>query len=351
MRWFKLITLLPEDKFYEYMRVDRRVFIYLVRQYQRTNNTSRTQPMFSFIFIAMGLNRLGHGLSFRQLGLHFGYSFSHAQKLFTQFLDFVNRVLLEKWVIWPDFEMCQVFKRKFRREAGIPGVDGAMDGTYIHCQGQGPHCEDFRNRKGLFSIIAQLICDCSGYIYDFYVGWPGSVNDARVFQHSPARHKIELGGLYDFVIVSDAAYGLRDYIHTPYRALPGRGLPDEQRVWNLQQSRARMIIEQVNGRLKSRWRMLDGRLECDIFCAPQYVSACIVLHNIDLLLGPRPRLLPPRERNTWWQEGPAAEMPHFLPREEGFTPARRRARMAACLYASWRLGHPEQTQPTLGYVP
>ncbi|CAI5483967.1 unnamed protein product [Closterium sp. Yama58-4] len=248
MRWFKLITLLPEDKFYEYMRVDRRLFIYLVRQYQRYNTTTRTHPLFHFIFIALGLNRLDHGLTFRQLGLHFGYSYSRAQKLFTQFLDFVNRVLLEKWVIYPDFEMCQVFEREFRAEVGIPGAVGAMDGTYIHYQGQGPHCEDFRNRKKLFNIIAQLICDYSGYIYDFYVGWPGSVNDARVFQHSPARHKIELGGRYDYVIVSDAAYGLRDYIHTPYRALPGRGLPDEQCVWNLQQSRARMIVEQVNGR-------------------------------------------------------------------------------------------------------
>ncbi|CAI7912749.1 unnamed protein product [Closterium sp. NIES-54] len=181
--------------------------------------------------------------------------------------------------------------------------------------------------------------------------WFVSVAADGSFQHSPARYKIELGGIYDYVIVSDAAYGLRDYILTPYRALPGRGLPDEQRVWNLQQSRARMIVEQVNGRLKTRWRMLDGRLECDIFRAPQYVSAYIVLHNIDLLLGPRPRLLPPRERNTWWQHGPAAEMPHFSPRDEGFTPTRRRARMAACLYASWRLGHPEQTQPTLGYDP
>ncbi|CAI7793907.1 unnamed protein product [Closterium sp. NIES-53] len=229
--------------------------------------------------------------------------------------------------------MCQVFEREFRNEAGIPGVVGVMDGTYVHCRGQGPHCEDFRNRKGSFSIIGQLICDCSGYIYDFYVGWPGSVNDARVFQHSPARHKIELGGIYDYVIVSDAAYGLRNYIHTPYRALPGCGLPDEQRVWNLQQFRARMLVEQVNGRLKTRWRMLDGRLECDIFRAPQYVSACIVLHNIDLLLGPCPRLLPPRERNTWWQHGPATEMPHFSPRDEGFTPTRCCIRMA-CLYAS-----------------
>ncbi|CAI7890092.1 unnamed protein product [Closterium sp. NIES-54] len=67
-----------------------------------------------------------------------------------------------------------------------------------------------------------------------------------------------------------------------------------------------------------------------------------------MLLGPYPRLLPPRERNTWWQHGPIAEMRHFSPRHEGFTPTRRRSRMAACLYASWRLGHPEQTQPTLG---
>ncbi|CAI5479437.1 unnamed protein product [Closterium sp. Yama58-4] len=261
IRWFKLITLLPESNFYEYMRVDRRVFDYLVRQYQRSYPSNRKPLVFNFVFIALGLSRLGHGLSFRQIGLHFG---------------------------------------------------------------------------------------C---IYDFYVGWPGSVNDARVFQHSPARHKIELGGIYDYAIVSDAAYGLRNYIHMPYRALLCRTLPDEQRVWNLQQSRARMIVEQVNGRLKMRWRILDGRLECDIFRAPQYVSACIVLHNIDLLLGPRPRLIPPREHNTWWQHGPAAKLPHFSPRDEGFTPTRRRARMAACLYASWRLGHPELAQPTLGYDP
>ncbi|CAI6000614.1 unnamed protein product [Closterium sp. NIES-65] len=169
--------------------------------------------------------------------------------------------------------------------------------------------------------------------------------------NSPARTKIEGGGILDYTLVADAAYGLRPYIYTPYRALPGIALPDHQRVWNLQQSRTRMIVEQVNGRLKTKWRILDGRLECDVIRAPQVVSACIVLHNIDLILGFRHRLNEPRERNTWWLEGPVAEAPHFSSRDAGFTPTRRRSRLAAYFYASWRLGHPELSQPSLGPRP
>ncbi|CAI6007820.1 unnamed protein product [Closterium sp. NIES-65] len=123
-----------------------------------------------------------------------------------------------------------------------------------------------------------------------------------------------------------------------------------RRVWNLQQSRTRMIVEQVNERLKTKWRILDGRLECDVIRAPQVVSICIVLHNIDLILGFRHRLNEPRERYTWWLEGPVAEAPHFSPRDAGFTPTRRRSRLAAYFYASWRLGHLELSQPSLGYV-
>ncbi|CAI5479388.1 unnamed protein product [Closterium sp. Yama58-4] len=241
---------------------------------------------------------------------------------------------MPKWVCWPDLDMMQLFEAEFRTRGGIPGVVGAMDGTYIHCRGQGPHCEDFENRKGFFSIICQLMCDSMGLIWDFFVGYPGSVNDARVFINSPARVKIEEGGFLDFTLVADAAYGLTNYIYTPYRALPGRSLPDEQRVWNLQQSRTRMIVEQINGRLKTRWRILDERLEYDVFRAPQVVSACIALHNIDLVLGFRPCLSEPRERNTWWLEGPVADAPHISPRDYGFTPTRRRT------LAWWRTSTP-----------
>ncbi|CAI5950850.1 unnamed protein product [Closterium sp. NIES-64] len=129
--------------------------------------------------------------------------------------------------------------------------------------------------------------------------------------NSPARTKIEEGGILDYTLVADAAYSLRPYIYTPYHALPGRALPDEQRVWNLQQFRTRMIVEQVNGRLKTKWRILDGRLECDVFRAPQVVSACIVLHNIDLILGFRHRL----------NEPPAGPGRRETPRPRSATPA------------------------------
>ncbi|CAI5480268.1 unnamed protein product [Closterium sp. Yama58-4] len=221
------------------MRVDKRVFTYLVRQYQRSRFATWQNPVYNFVHLVMALSKLGHGLPFRVIGLHFGY--------------------------------------------------------------------------------------------------PGSVNDARVFQNSPVRTRIEQGGINNYVLVGDAAYGLRPYIYTPYRATSGRHLQDEQRIWNLQQSRARMVVEQVNGRLKTKWRLLDGRIECDIFRAPRYVAACVTLHNIDLVLGARPLMEEPRERNRWWQQGPAATAPHYSPEHEGFTLTRRSSRLAGYLYASWCL--------------
>ncbi|CAI5935519.1 unnamed protein product [Closterium sp. NIES-64] len=84
---------------------------------------------------------------------------------------------------------------------------------------------------------------------------------------------IDCGGIGNYCIVSDAAYGLKNYIYVPFRATPGQLLPDAQAVWNKQQSRARMIVEQVNGRLKTKWRILDARMECHRRHVPATVAA------------------------------------------------------------------------------
>ncbi|CAI5983350.1 unnamed protein product [Closterium sp. NIES-65] len=69
-----------------------------------------------------------------------------------------------------------------------------------------------------------------------------------------------------------------------------------------------MIVEQVNGRLKGKWHILDSRMECHSERVQQVVSACVALHNIELTIGSRDRLGTPPERYRWWLEGPAATL-------------------------------------------
>ena len=48
---------------------------------------------------------------------------------------------------------------------------------------------DYYNGKKFHSIILQAIVDDKGLFRDLYVGWPGSVGDARVWRNSPIFHK------------------------------------------------------------------------------------------------------------------------------------------------------------------
>ncbi|CAI7735438.1 unnamed protein product [Closterium sp. NIES-53] len=59
------------------------------------------------------------------------------------------------------------------------------------------------------------------------------------------------------MLLSDVAYALKNYTCVPWRATLGRALPRAKDKWNTQQSRQRMVVEQVNGRLKGKWRLLQ----------------------------------------------------------------------------------------------
>ncbi|CAI5528850.1 unnamed protein product, partial [Closterium sp. Naga37s-1] len=135
--------------------------------------------------------------------------------------------------------------------------------------------------------------------------------------------------------------GAKGHLHQ-YQAM------DAQAVWNKQQSRARMIVEQVNGRLKTKWRILDGRMECHRRHVPATIAAVVTLHNIEMVLGTRYRMEAQYPRNRWWLRGPAADLVHSGGEVPGFTPVQRRNRFCAFLYASWRLGHPDLSRPLLG---
>ena len=99
-----------------------------------------------------------------------------------------------------------------------------------------------------------------------YVGWPGSVHDARVFTHSSLYKKATQGTILNgdsvrihsqdiaLFLVSDSAYPLLPWLMKPF---PHNGsLTDLQKRFNYHLSRARIVVENGFGRLKARWRRL-----------------------------------------------------------------------------------------------
>ncbi|CAI5460971.1 unnamed protein product [Closterium sp. Yama58-4] len=346
-RWDALLDSLPQRIFHETFRVNRAVFDYLVEAWI-TRNGDRRRVVPIETVVAMTLVYLGTGATFRQVGLQFGVVPQHAFRLIYGFIAFLVNVLEPLWVTHPTLEQCEEMAAEFTYEGGIPGVIGALDGTFIECRGFGRDKEDFKNRKGFYSIHLQIACDSNGIIWDYNVGYPGSVNDSRVFNNSPLRECMEAGDLGNYMLVSDAAYALKSYTCVPWRATPGRALPRAKDKWNTQQSRQRMVVEQVNGRSKGKWRILDARMECHSDRVPQVVSACVAMHNIELTIGSRDRLGPPNERDRWWLAGPASRLRLTGAEVRGFTPRLRMKRWTAAIYASYCVAHPRSREAPPG---
>lgn len=97
---------------------------------------------------------------------------------------------------------------------------GCVDGTHISIpQFQGDN--SFFNRKGYPSILLQGICDSNYYFTDIYFGWPGCVNDARIWRDSPLYERLVIDTentiLPDAHLFGDKAYPLDTFLMVPFR--------------------------------------------------------------------------------------------------------------------------------------
>lgn len=92
----------------------------------------------------------------------------------------------------------------------MPGVVGAIDGTHIVIPGPTQHQENYINRKGFHSIVAQVVCDHEMRFISVSAGWAGSVHDACVYRNSKIGKRIIDGTILpdEYHLVVDAVYPL-----------------------------------------------------------------------------------------------------------------------------------------------
>ena len=166
----------------------------------------------------------------------------------------------------------------------MTGVVGAIDGTYIAIPGPTQHQENYINRKGFHSIVAQVVCDHEIRFISVNAGWPGSVHDAHVYRNTKIGKRIIDGTILpdEYHLVGDAAYPLSQNLMTPFKDFGT--LTREQQKYNFVHSSTRMVVKRSIGQLKGRLRKLK-RLDSTLPKSTDSVTFCCILHNICITEG------------------------------------------------------------------
>ncbi|XP_063959036.1 putative nuclease HARBI1 [Lytechinus pictus] len=166
----------------------------------------------------------------------------------------------------------------FHRIANFPRINGIIDCTHVGMHGTklGPHEYVYRNRHQQYSINVQLVCDPSYKITNVVARWPGSTHDSRILQNSRLATKYRAGRLQG-LILGDSGYPLLPWLMTP---ILNPTTPAEF-AYNTAHRRTRVMIEDVNGQLKNKFRCLLGhgmQIQPERVCP--IITACCVLFNI-----------------------------------------------------------------------
>jgi hypothetical protein len=232
-------------------------------------------------------NAISVGASSRIGGVSFGSVVNYTNRVMAAIFDIMSNL-----IYWPDAEERKIISSRFYRNYGLQGAIGAVDGTHIILN-QRPHIdgEVYFNRKQSYSINVQIVCDDRRMIRAYVVGWPGSVSDSTVFKDSdiykfPEHHFSPTTETSFEYLIADAGFASESWLCTPYRQ-PAASIP-HNKIFNELFSSARVVIEHVNGILKSRWSSLRGirnqmiKRE-DFETVNKHIVVCMILHNFLLI--------------------------------------------------------------------
>ncbi|KAL1420563.1 hypothetical protein MTO96_004517 [Rhipicephalus appendiculatus] len=228
----------------------------------------------------IALSYLGTQNSMYRIADTFDVSESSVSLCLKRVLDFLFSIS-EEVIVWPSDQERANIKAGFAARSdgkGPRNTVGCVDGCHIEIPHQKESSASYYNRKKFPSIILQGICDANCRFTDIFIGYPGSVHDARVLKESPFYRAAELKCAGDYLL-GDAAYPLLPWLMPPSK--DNRATFERyKRKFNKRLSQQRVAIEHAFGILKQRFRRLY-LVDADTIdqCCLIVIGAC-VLHNL-----------------------------------------------------------------------
>ena len=130
------------------------------------------------------MNSSANGTEYTTISHLFGIARSTVCEIVHETCSAIVDRLLAKYITFPSGEQLDGVVDGFFTKWGVPQCVGAIDGCHIPIAAPVNNHRDYYNHKGWYSMILQGVVDANYRFLDVCVGWPGSLNDARVFAHS-----------------------------------------------------------------------------------------------------------------------------------------------------------------------
>ncbi|XP_063894763.1 putative nuclease HARBI1 [Helicoverpa armigera] len=168
-------------------------------------------------------------------------------------------------------------QERFHNIARFPRVIAAIDCTHIKIMSPGGDtAENYRNRKGFFSLNVQAMCTANLQFVDIVARWPGSSHDSLIFNNSAAKYRCDRGDFGNGIVLGDSGYFLNNYLLTPL----SNPRTQVEQLYNESHIRSRNVIERCFGVWKRRFPVLSIGLRCKIPLAQDVIVAAAILHNL-----------------------------------------------------------------------
>ncbi|XP_050038849.1 uncharacterized protein [Dermacentor andersoni] len=279
-----VITRYHEHEFKRLFRLSRETFDWLSGQFRAStfypNALQGRQKISAEKTCLIALVYVGSQMSMYAIGDKFDVAESSVHACVTRFVHFLHS-LSGDVICWPSSAEMSRIKAGFLAKSGGKGprnAIGCIDGSHIQILTPSESTQSYFNRKKWPSIILQGICDDRNRFLNVFIGFPGSVHDARVLKESPffARAPLECGENY---ILGDSAYPLMPWLMTPFRDNEA-SFPSWKKHFNKRHSQQRVSIENTFGMLKQRFRRLYLVDAKTVVQSCYIVMAACVLHNL-----------------------------------------------------------------------
>lgn len=179
-----------------------------------------------------------------------GVSISSVCRILRSVLEAVGR-MGPQFIRMPanGIEMLEAAKA-FYNIVKFPSVIGAIDCTHVRIQSPGgEHAENYRNRKGWFSLNVQTVSAADLKIISLVARWPGATHDQTIFNNSALKRNLENGKFRQFILVGDSRYKNTAYLATPFLTCNNA----IESLYNESQIRTRTCVERSYGDFRY-WR-------------------------------------------------------------------------------------------------
>ena len=289
-----LLKLLEPHSFKAELRCTRETFDEIqqdLHDFMVKETTNCKEPVAADKRVALGLWHFAHGNDWAITGAKFDLAGPTAYQIVRQFIRAVLRVYSDRIKFPRSGQALHNIIKGFESKRQMPNCCGAIDCSHIMvsapCVG---NRRGYYDRSGKMSVILQAVVDSQGRFLDVVTGWPGAVNDRRVFSHTRLAQLWRTGQIFQEPVVviggcnikpylvGDAGYTFEPFMMVPY---PGHNLPPHQENFNFWQSSTRIIVEGAFGRLKGRFRWLNGTLNMrNPEMHTRIITAGCILHNV-----------------------------------------------------------------------